>query len=395
MEREGMALAAQLAPRNLPPVETWRRDFSKGPVWDERLERYLVEIRYPDGSRVRKRFRREREALRWWTSETARIDSGECERPLPRNITLGHAISEYRRAKQQHRSYKNFIRPLLDFWEQELPKSMRLAQVTPQILERAKMQRASEVSQATANHTLSVLRAVFNWCIRKQLFTSNPVSRVEFFKLRNERVRHLSRKEYDRLLKAAGSCPRYLSPMIELAVHTGLRRSAVLGLRWDECDLDAQVIRKPDSKNAEPATVPMTDRVVQILSELSRRRTDSPYVFCHRKGKHAGEPIRSVKKAFSHALAVAKISDFRWHDLRHCTASFLAAGGADVQTIGRILNHKSLRMTLRYSHLTQEFIAKKIRILDNIPCPKVAFGRRQAPATIGNSRKRRAKAANV
>ena len=49
--------------------ERRNRDFSKGPVWDETTSRWLVEIRYPDGSRVRKRLRREREALRLWAAE--------------------------------------------------------------------------------------------------------------------------------------------------------------------------------------------------------------------------------------------------------------------------------------------------------------------------------------
>src|SRR3954464_3428578 len=52
------------------------RDYLKGPAWSPERNRWLVEIRYPDGSRLRKRFRREREALRLWSSEQTKIENG-------------------------------------------------------------------------------------------------------------------------------------------------------------------------------------------------------------------------------------------------------------------------------------------------------------------------------
>jgi hypothetical protein len=51
--------------------ERRNRDYSRSPVWDETSSRWRVEIRYPDGSRVRKRLRREREALRLWAAGRA------------------------------------------------------------------------------------------------------------------------------------------------------------------------------------------------------------------------------------------------------------------------------------------------------------------------------------
>jgi len=53
-----------------------RKDFSNGPVWDSERERYFVEVRFPDGSRKKKRFRRQREAQRWWTLQIAKIEEG-------------------------------------------------------------------------------------------------------------------------------------------------------------------------------------------------------------------------------------------------------------------------------------------------------------------------------
>jgi hypothetical protein len=71
------------------------RDFSKGPVWDPKTDRWLVEIRYPDGRRCRKRFRREREALRLWSTEQAKIENGIWHEQAPKIIALGVALEQY------------------------------------------------------------------------------------------------------------------------------------------------------------------------------------------------------------------------------------------------------------------------------------------------------------
>jgi hypothetical protein len=63
---------------------TSRKDFSNGPVWDPERERYFVEVRFPDGSRKKKRFRRQREAQRWWTLEIAKIEDGSWNVSIPK-----------------------------------------------------------------------------------------------------------------------------------------------------------------------------------------------------------------------------------------------------------------------------------------------------------------------
>ena len=96
------------------------RDFSKGPVWHSEQNRWLVEIRYPDGSRLRRRFRRERDALRLWASEQAKIDNGTWDERAARNITVAAAMEEYRTySKVQHRSHNTYVLPSLARWEQQ------------------------------------------------------------------------------------------------------------------------------------------------------------------------------------------------------------------------------------------------------------------------------------
>jgi hypothetical protein len=82
------------------------RDFSKGPMWDPETNRWLVEIRYPDGSRLRKRFRREREALRLWSAEQAKIENGTWHEQAPKTVTFETALKHYREySTVQNRSH--------------------------------------------------------------------------------------------------------------------------------------------------------------------------------------------------------------------------------------------------------------------------------------------------
>jgi len=90
------------------------RDFSKGPMWDPETNRWLVEIRYPDGSRLRKRFRREREALRLWSAEQAKIENGTWHEHAPKTVTFETALKHYREySTVQNRSHHSYVEPAL------------------------------------------------------------------------------------------------------------------------------------------------------------------------------------------------------------------------------------------------------------------------------------------
>jgi hypothetical protein len=108
------------------------RDFLKGPVWSPERNRWLVEIRYPDGSRLRKRFRREREALRFWSSEQTKIENGTWHEHAPKTVTLATALKQYREYSTiQNRSHRSYVEPALSTWEAQLNPNALLAKITP------------------------------------------------------------------------------------------------------------------------------------------------------------------------------------------------------------------------------------------------------------------------
>lgn len=100
------------------------------------------------------------------------------------------------------------------------------------------------------------------------------------------------------------------------------------------------------------------------------RRLDVPYVFYD---PATGKPYQDVKRSFKTALRKAKIRDFHFHDLRHTFASHLVMAGVDITTVKELLGHKTLTMTLRYSHLAPSHKVKAVDILDNTLNGKVSL----------------------
>jgi len=100
------------------------------------------------------------------------------------------------------------------------------------------------------------------------------------------------------------------------------------------------------------------------------RRLDVPYVFYE---PTKGKPYQDVKRSFKTALRKAKIRDFHFHDLRHTFASHLVMAGVDITTVKELLGHKTLTMTLRYSHLAPSHKVKAVDILDNTLNGKISL----------------------
>ena len=159
--------------------------------------------------------------------------------------------------------------------------------------------------------------------------------------------RYPSDEEEERLLKALPTDAG--RQRLTVLLHTGFRRSELLGLRWKDVDFKAGVLTVPRSKNGDARHVPMTTTVRGILSRLPRQLDPTSLVFPNTEGNR---DLRWAKIIIPAPLRDAKIADFRFHDLRHTFASRLAMEGVDLLTIKELGGWKSLQMVQRYAHLS-------------------------------------------
>ena len=210
-------------------------------------------------------------------------------------------------------------------------------------------EKSKPLSVATVNRHLALMSGVFNkaraWGKTK---AGNPVTQVQKFKENNERVRYLMEEEE---LGLKEKFPEEYWPFVEVALHTGMRRGEQFNLHWRDVNFHSRTITIPRSKSGEMRFVRMNDRVVEILRGLPGR-LKSEWVFPSETGETPLNANNFINRVFNPALKEAKVKDFRWHDLRHTFASRLTMAGVDLRTLQELMGHKTIKMTLRYSHLS-------------------------------------------
>lgn len=252
----------------------------------------------------------------------------------------------------------HFFRVIPDWF-----KKLRLNQISTKEIELLQSHFIQkEYSIATCNRYIGIIKASFSkacdWNLISEQRLKN-IRKVKLLKGENKRLRYLSKEEIDRLLS---NCDRHLYPIVFTALHTGMRKSEILNLKWSQVDLKNGIILLDKTKNFERREIPMSDSLKALFRQLhSQRRLDTDYVFVN---QDTGKRYTDLKRSFNTACRKAGIQDFHFHDLRHTFASHLVMSGADLKTVQELLGHKSLTMTLRYSHLSQAHKREALKALE-------------------------------
>jgi integrase len=249
------------------------------------------------------------------------------------------------------------------------------------------------VKRSTINRNIKALRAALNRATEWGVLSSTPLGKIKFrAEDENAVIRYLSEDEEARLRAALvkrdngrrgaresanrwrrergykewavhDTYTDYVAPLVLLAVNTGLRRGELLQLRWRDVDLQRRIltVRGEGAKTRQTRYVPLNTEAALVMKTWRPTVVEADWcVF----GSSAGAtPLVTVKKAWRGILAEAKVTSFRFHDLRHTFASKLVMAGVDLNTVRELLGHKSLAMTLRYAHLAPEHKAAAVEAL--------------------------------
>lgn len=135
-----------------------------------------------------------------------------------------------------------------------------------------------------------------------------------------------------------------------------MRAGEQYGLTWDRVNLERRQLALYFTKNSRPRFIPLNQVAYQALTSLRRNGNGSGPVFINAvtPGRYHGQPRQSARNWFERAVHRAGIEDFTWHCLRHTFASRLIMKGVDIRTAAELLGHRTLAMTMRYSHLAPE-----------------------------------------
>ena len=220
---------------------------------------------------------------------------------------------------------------------------------------------------ATINRHLNSLSVVLTYAREWGWVRQNPVRDARKFKEPRGIVRFLSDEERKLLLDACREDeyrPIYL--IVVLALSTGMRKEELLSLTWSQVDLAKWTLLLVKTKNGERRKIPVRGLALELLTNHAKiRRIDSDFLFPgenpspHKECQKVNASARhfDIRKPWQRVIKRAKIVDFRFHDLRHSCASYLAMNGASLLEIAEVLGHKTLEVVKRYAHLADSHTA--------------------------------------
>ncbi|WP_339713158.1 site-specific integrase [uncultured Sneathiella sp.] len=322
---------------------------------------YKVQVRKKGRPPLTATFEKKTDAKKWAADKEAEINqSKHFGYSISKKINLHDVIERYIKEVLSHKS-SNTIRgqkAQLGWWQSELGKhsisdiSVDLVLESQAKLQKQVSKQGNQVSNSTINRYLSALSNVFTVAIKEWSYAnSNPLSSIRKLPEPKPRARFLSDSEREALLKSCKeSASQYLYPIVILTLATGARKSEILKITWEHVHLDQDIIVIPETKNGTTHTLALSDISKKILISLRKSRNQKcPWIF---PNKDMDGPI-DIRKAFETAVKNAQLEDFKFHDLRHTAASYLAMNGATTVELAAALNHKSLQMVHRYAHLSK------------------------------------------
>ena len=257
-------------------------------------------------------------------------------------------------------------------WKEEIGKKV-LADVNTALLiscrDKLQNEKLNEKGRmrtpATLNRYMAALSHVFTVAVKEWgWMETNPTLKIDKLKEPRGRIRFLSDNERKRLLnECKRSVSKYLYTIVVLALSTGARRNEIVKLDWKDVDLKRGAITLHDTKNSERRVLPIRGHALELMKEHAKvRNLYCQYVFTGANNECHPPDIQSAWKA---ALRRAEIEDFKFHDLRHSAASYLAMNGASLAEIAEVLGHKTLQMVKRYAHLSEQHTASVVEKMNN------------------------------
>jgi integrase len=319
-----------------------------------------------DGLTVTETFSNKSDAQRWARLQQADMERGTfvpARQALPLSALIGRYITEVlpgKRGRQQEQY-------ILKAWQRRPLAKLDVSAIKPPDIAKARDARLQEVSASSVRREFDILSAVFTVAVKEwELCDNNPFHQIRKPAPGKARDRCLREGELDRII-AASESPDFAA-IVTLANETAMRRSEILGLRWEYVDLVRRVAHLPLTKNGSSRDVPLSPAAIDLLAALPRRIDGK--VFSKNGTSMSGAFQRAARRARARYVeeCSAKGEDadkgylvgVRLHDVRHSAVTRLFGQGFNVMEVAAISGHRTLAMLKRYTHLRAEDLARKL-----------------------------------
>ena len=318
----------------------------------KRNKKWQAIVRHKDIGTTTRSFISKTNALRWVREQEERLETGVYGRLEPSRVTLGDLLKRYsqeitpakRGVETEQRRLQRLIRDSLSLLTVDQLNSPVIAGFRDHRLQDGT--RACQYDLVLIRHCLNI--AINEWGL---MLASNPVDRVKMPPSSPARQRRLEVGEFEKLKAVSGGTRNpHIWPIIVFAIETGMRRSEILGLTWDNIDLERRIAFLPITKNGSSREVPLSARAFEVLRQQQSKKIDHPF------------PVKAnaFRLAWDRLRARAGLVDFKFHDLRHEALSRFFEMGLSIPEVALISGHRDVKMLMRYTHLRAEDLVKKI-----------------------------------
>ncbi|MEY8404534.1 site-specific integrase [Oscillospiraceae bacterium 44-34] len=271
---------------------------------------------------------------------------------------------------QTYRGYiDNHIKPNIGKIQLNKLTTLELQKLYQKLLSRGRVDRIEAkgqpkgLSPKTVRNIHQVISSAMDFARSQKLIAVNPADSCALPKLEHREMKTLPAEQLASFLREAKESGVFEMYYIELA--TGLRRGELLGLKWEDLDLEqgtlrvqrqvsrinGEVVEAPLKTKNSYRTISLGEDAVGILKEQRKKCGGSEYVF----PSPTGGPISpdSVIQMLHRVLKRAGLPKVRFHDLRHTFATVALQNGVDIKTVSGMLGHYSAGFTLdTYAHVT-------------------------------------------
>ena len=223
--------------------------------------------------------------------------------------------------------------------------------LTKRHLEQFCEDRKLKVRDGTIKSELMLIKRIFKIAIDQWSYgiPFDAFNGLEIPSPHKPRTRRASKEELSTLIfHAEKQRNKYICTIIQFAVETGMRRSEILKLTWNDVNLETRIATLYDTKNGDDRHIPLTKTAIQLLSNLTQ---SSEFIF----------PISAncLRLAWERCRNKSNIKGLRFHDLRHEAVSRFFEMGLSIPEVALISGHKDVRQLFRYTHLKPENLIAK------------------------------------
>jgi site-specific recombinase XerD len=314
---------------------------------------YWIDYRGHDGRRHREKVGRRSDATEAYSRRLKEVSEGKFIAPRSkRALTFGElakAALEHKRIRLAALSYETDSGRL----QKLLPEMSMVpaAELSPELIENVFARMRNEgLCGSTVNRYRSLISSIYSFAVRTGRLAVNPVARVKRFKENEGRVRYLKQDEEILLRAVIRSEYPDCEPELDLALYTGMRRGEQFTLKWADVDVQSGILTVRGKTGMRHIVANSSARSALERLRAYTKKVMSVYV-CP---DATSDTQRDNRRWLEKSAKKAGLRNFHWHDLRHTFASRLVMSGVDIRTVQELLGHKSILMTMRYSHLSPD-----------------------------------------